>query len=61
LVTSCDPLRIYLHQDGLVRFATDEYHEVSMKNKDNKFMHLTNFAINKNSSKFKSGLTSDGD
>ena len=27
LVTSCDPLRIFVYHDGLGRFATDKYHE----------------------------------
>lgn len=25
LVTSCDPLRIFVHKEGLVRFATQPY------------------------------------
>lgn len=45
-VTSYDPLRIYVFEDGLVRFATCKYSS-SMKSLSNKFMHLTNYSINK--------------
>lgn len=38
------PLKIYLYNEGLVRFGTDKY---SLKTLDNKFAHLTNTSINK--------------
>lgn len=46
VVTSADPLRVYMFKDGLVRFATSEY---STKQKDLKkrYIHLTNFSVNK--------------
>lgn len=47
-----DPLRIYMHREGLSRFATEEYIPPNNNNLGNLFMHLTNYAINKNSSKF---------
>ena len=52
LVASCDPLRIYIHQDGLARFATETYQAPLTSNLSTTCMHLTNYAINKNSSKF---------
>ncbi|XP_063432391.1 tubulin polyglutamylase ttll6-like isoform X18 [Mytilus trossulus] len=52
LVTSCDPFRIFLFNDGLARFATNKYVEPSHNNIDNVFMHLTNYAINKHSEDF---------
>nr|XP_034325487.1 uncharacterized protein LOC105344081 isoform X21 [Crassostrea gigas] len=52
LVTSCDPLRIFLFKDGLARFATNKYIEPTHNNVDNVFMHLTNYAINKHSEDF---------
>ncbi|CAD8183411.1 unnamed protein product [Paramecium octaurelia] len=51
LITSIDPLRVYMYKDGLVRFATQEY---SLKSQDIKkrFIHLTNFSVNKQSPNF---------
>ncbi|XP_078695413.1 uncharacterized protein LOC144924229 isoform X9 [Branchiostoma floridae x Branchiostoma belcheri] len=52
LVTSCDPLRVYVFRDGLGRFATKTYTEPSNHNLDQVCMHLTNYAINKHSDDF---------
>nr|CAD7457132.1 unnamed protein product [Timema tahoe] len=49
LITSCDPLRIYVYNDGLARFATSRYQEPTATNTSNVFMHLTNYAVNKHS------------
>jgi len=51
VVTSFDPLRIYMYENGLVRFATEKY---STKDKSCKikYIHLTNFAVNKKAPKF---------
>ncbi|XP_017577235.1 probable tubulin polyglutamylase TTLL2 [Pygocentrus nattereri] len=43
-VKSFCPLTIYMHQEGLVRFATEKYNLASL---DNLFSHLTNTSINK--------------
>lgn len=67
-MTSIDPLRIYLYDDGLVRFASGMLKErtkkstyvcfVSVKYSDNveslsnRFMHLTNYSINKLSNQY---------
>ena len=50
LVTSFEPLTIYLYQDGLARFATQPY---TTKNKKSRFAHLTNFSINKKATNYK--------
>ncbi|XP_035986808.1 tubulin polyglutamylase TTLL4 [Fundulus heteroclitus] len=50
-VTSYDPLRIYVFSDGLVRFASCKYSS-SMKTLNNKFMHLTNYSVNKKNSEY---------
>ena len=51
LVTSYDPLKIYMFNDGLARFATYEYN-TNAKDIKKRFIHLTNFAVNKHSKKF---------
>ncbi|XP_061860622.1 tubulin monoglutamylase TTLL4 isoform X2 [Colius striatus] len=48
-----DPLRVYLFQDGLVRFASCKYSS-SMKSLSNKFVHLTNYSVNKKNAEYKS-------
>ncbi len=47
LVTNVDPLRIFVYEDGLARFATEKYEPPSSVNLNDVFMHLTNYAINK--------------
>lgn len=46
LVTGCDPLRIYVHQEGLVRLCCTPYARTSDDNIGNTTMHLTNYAVN---------------
>ena len=57
LVLSCDPLKIYLHKEGLVRFATEPYTALNINSgaevMGNVFMHLTNYALNKDSANYK--------
>ncbi|XP_064420977.1 tubulin polyglutamylase TTLL5 isoform X2 [Latimeria chalumnae] len=48
LLTSYDPLIVYLYEEGLARFATVKY-ERGGKNIKNQFMHLTNYSVNKKS------------
>ncbi|XP_027427059.2 neugrin isoform X6 [Zalophus californianus] len=52
LITSCDPLRIFMYEEGLARFATVPYVEPSQSNLDDVCMHLTNYAINKHNENF---------
>lgn len=52
LITSCDPLRIFVFKDGLTRFATCKYNDPTTSNTNNVYMHLTNYAINKHSDDF---------
>ncbi|RLV92639.1 hypothetical protein DV515_00013733 [Chloebia gouldiae] len=52
LVTSCDPLKIFLYKEGLARFATMRYIDHSTRNLGDICMHLTNYAINKHNENF---------
>ena len=47
VVTSFEPLRIYIYREGLVRFATEKYQNTDIKTEECKFSHLTNYSINK--------------
>lgn len=44
-ITSVNPLRLYIYDEGLVRFATDKY---DVSDHKNVYSHLTNYSINKN-------------
>ena len=50
LLTSVEPLRIYIYNEGLVRFASEIYNINSIKS--NVYAHLTNYSINKKSENF---------
>ncbi|NWH80509.1 TTL13 polyglutamylase, partial [Piaya cayana] len=52
LVTSCNPLRIFVYKEGLARFATMRYIDPRSRNPDDICMHLTNYAINKRNENF---------
>lgn len=52
LITSCDPLRIWVFEEGLARFATAKYRLPTHSNTENSYMHLTNYAVNKFSRDF---------
>lgn len=47
-ITSINPLRIYVYEEGLARFATEPYDTDNLKNV---YSHLTNYSINKKNSK----------
>ncbi|OHS96057.1 Tubulin-tyrosine ligase family protein [Tritrichomonas foetus] len=47
LVTSVDPLRVYIHNDGMARFCTEPYQKPKSNNLDHFYGHLTNYSLNK--------------
>lgn len=52
LVLGVNPLRAFIYKDGLSRLATIPYKNVSLGNMEELCMHLTNYAVNKNSENF---------
>ena len=51
-LTSINPLRIYMYEEGLARFATCKYNNNSVSGSKSKYMHLTNYSINKKNAAF---------
>lgn len=49
LVTSYEPLRIYMYEEGLARFASEPF---TLNSKKNKYVHLTNYSLNKHNENF---------
>ena len=64
-VTSVNPLRLYIYEDGLTRFATCKYDtsndDAGPNKKAKKFMHLTNFSVNKKNVNFVKSETVEED
>ena len=60
LLFGIQPLRIYLFDDGLARFATTPYESALRGDKKNLFMHLTNYAINKKNENYVQNENFDG-
>ena len=52
VIESVKPLRAFLCDEGLARFATEDYQKISKDNLRNYYMHLTNYSLNKMSPKF---------
>ena len=51
MVTSFEPLRIYVYNEGLARFASEPYNDPETT-KDTRYAHLTNYSINKKNSRY---------
>jgi hypothetical protein len=59
LVTSLEPLTVYLYEDGLVRLCTMPYVPPEKNNLNKAFMHLTNYSLNKYNDKFEHNTSAD--
>ena len=51
LVTGYTPLKIYLFDNGLARFCSEEY-DLNPEKMSDRYIHLTNYSINKTSTNF---------
>jgi hypothetical protein len=52
-ITSINPLRVYVYEEGLVRFATAKYSPMSeCLDEHSRYKHLTNYSVNKNNANF---------
>lgn len=60
LVTSYDPLVIYMFKDGLVRFSTEKY-SLKPKSLKKQYIHLTNYSVNKKAEKYNKNKGGDQD
>ena len=65
LILSCEPLKIFLYKEGIVRFATKKYkpieHNSDRKELNNLCMHLTNYAVNKENNDFRMAASVNDD
>lgn len=52
LVTSINPLRVYVYKEGLARFCTEKYEKPNSKNMNQSFKFLTNYSLNKHNKNF---------
>lgn len=59
LVTSYDPLKIYLYHNGLVWFTTQKY-TASKKFLKKRFIHLTNYSVQKKAPNYVKNTNSPG-
>jgi len=61
LLYGVNPMRVYIHKEGIARFCTEPYKKPNGSNLSNLYMHLTNYAINKHNSKFQQNEASESD
>lgn len=46
LITDLHPLSLFIYNEGIARFCTEKYEQPTRKNLNDKFIHITNTAIN---------------
>lgn len=60
LVTGFNPLKIYLYDNGIIRFCSEDY-DIDADKLNNNYIHITNFSVNKAMAKLKKGLDEEID
>lgn len=60
LIKGLDPLECFLCTEGMARICTENYKAPDRSNRRVRYMHLTNFSVNKNSSKYRPGEDETG-
>jgi hypothetical protein len=61
-ITCMNPLKLYIYEEGLTRFATSKYNNSNIGNhKQSKYTHLTNYSLNKNNPNFVANTDSSAD
>ena len=55
VVTCFDPLRIYVFEEGLVRFATEQY-KLNKRTIKKRYTHLTNYSVNKAAARYQANV-----
>ena len=61
LLYGINPIKIYLFEEGLARFATEPYEEPTKNNLNAVYMHLSNYAINKNNDNYMKNYNENGE
>jgi tubulin polyglutamylase TTLL6/13 len=59
LVTSVEPLRIYLHEEGMARFCTQPYVKPVGNNLQLSYSHLTNYSLNNHNPNFEEPMEAE--
>lgn len=59
LVSSMCPLRVYLYEEGLTRFASEPFAPISISK--SRFIHLTNYSVNKKNALFQQNCDEKAD
>ena len=60
VVTGFNPLKIYLYDNGIIRFCSEDY-DIDEDKLNNNYIHITNFTVNKAMAKLKKGLDEEID